>query len=94
MTLSRSGVPRAGTGKPLRRRASDVVKPSCPWCGAATSSVFDSRGDRWEPVYHRRRQCAECRRDWPTVERLDEARFTRELAALGMTLADLGLTPD
>jgi transcriptional regulator NrdR family protein len=53
--------------------------------------VYESRGDRWQPVYHRRRQCADCRRDWPTVEILDRLRFRRELRAVGMKLDDLGL---
>ena len=86
--------PSPGAGRPLRRRVSDVVKPPCPWCGSPVSSVFDSRGDRWKEVYHRRRQCGECLKDWPTVEGLNREKFARELAAQGMTLADLGLVPD
>jgi hypothetical protein len=82
----------AAKGRELRRHASDVPKPTCPWCGASTSSVYASRGDLVENVYRRRRQCAECGRDWPTVESLDVVRFVRDLAALGLTLADLGLT--
>lgn len=42
-------------------------------------------------VYRRRRQCADCRRSWPTVEGLDVARFTQELTAYGLTPADVGL---
>ena len=72
-----------------RRRASDALKPSCPYCGCAASAVYDSRGDVDRNVYLRRRECAECGRDWPTVEDLDRERFARELQARGLTLADV-----
>jgi hypothetical protein len=75
----------------LRRRAGTGLKPGCPWCGSTSSAVYESRGDRWQPVYRRRRQCVDCRRDWPTVEALDQVRFRRELRALGLKLDDLGL---
>jgi transcriptional regulator NrdR family protein len=79
----------------MRRRASDVLKPECPWCGGSTSAVYRS----WQPAaansdgkYHRRRQCADCGQDWPTVELLDLDQFERELARTGRTLAEFGLS--
>jgi hypothetical protein len=42
-------------------------------------------------AYRRRRQCGECRRTWPTRESTDWELFERELAAEGLTLADVGL---
>jgi hypothetical protein len=73
----------------LRRHASDVPKPSCPWCGASTSAVYRSKPILATDAYRRRRQCDECRETWPTVETLDEPAFDRELAARGLTRADL-----
>jgi len=80
--------------QPVRRRVSDVPKPTCPWCGASTSIVYRSqrRGSPRSDTYQRRRRCEECGRDWPTVEGLDLERFERELAGRGLTLADLGIT--
>ncbi len=89
---TRQTAPPAGTVRPLRRRASEALKPPCPWCGSPMSSVYDSCGDKWKEVYHRRRQCGECLRDWPTIEGLNREKFAKELAAVGKTLADLGLT--
>ena len=43
--------------------------------------------------YRRRRQCADCRRDWPTLESLDVELFARELQARGLTLEELGFDP-
>jgi transcriptional regulator NrdR family protein len=76
----------------MRRRASDVLKPECPWCGGSTSAVYRS----WQRAHHdgkyrRRRQCADCGQDWPTVESLDVEQFARELARTGRTLADVGV---
>jgi len=82
----------SATNPPLRRRASDVPKPPCPWCGSDVSSVYRSKtGLLASDFYRRRRQCAECRRDWPTVEGLDVALFQRELATCGLTLEGLGI---
>jgi hypothetical protein len=78
----------------LRRRATEVKKPPCPWCGGKTSSVYRSKGVLTKDGYRRRRQCADCGRDWPTVEELDRALFARELAAQGLALADVGLETD
>jgi hypothetical protein len=80
----------------LRRRATEAPKPPCPWCGSNVSSVYRSKGLLIREWYRRRRQCADCRQDWPTLERLDVDLFVRELAARGLTLEDLGfdLGPD
>jgi hypothetical protein len=83
-----SGMPERRTA---RRRASDVPKPKCPWCGASTSAVYRSKPSLNTDKYRRRRQCRECGRDWPTQEGLDRELFARELEACGMTLKDLGL---
>ena len=83
-------LPRTGADRAPRCRASDVLKPACPWCGASTSAVYLSRADLAKNVYRRRRRCDEYRRQWPTVEDLDRDRFARELRALGLTLDDLG----
>lgn len=72
-----------------RRRATDAKKPPCPWCGGCTSSVYRSKGVITSERYRRRRQCADCGGDWPTVEGLDTELFARELAARGLTLEDL-----
>jgi hypothetical protein len=75
----------------MRRRASDAKKPPCPWCGGCTSSVYRSKGVLTSDRYRRRRQCADCGEDFPTAEELDVDLFLGELAARGLTLADLGL---
>jgi hypothetical protein len=76
-----------------RRRASDMPKPPCPWCGASTSAVYRSqrRALKGSTDYRRRRQCAECGRDWPTRESLDVDLFMRELEAQGLEIEALGL---
>ena len=43
------------------------------------------------PVFKRRRRCLECLRSWPTTERLDLVKFTKEAQRAGVTLNDLGL---
>jgi hypothetical protein len=75
----------------MRRRAKDGKKPPCPFCGSCTSSVYRSKGVISFDQYRRRRQCAECRKDWPTLEGLDLDLFVPELAAQGLRLEDLGL---
>lgn len=79
---------------PLRRRATEAKKPPCPFCGGETSSVYRSKGVLTKAGYRRRRQCAECGKDWPTIEVTDLELFARQLAAKGLTLADLGLEAD
>jgi hypothetical protein len=87
VTANQAGRPPRASRTPV----SDVPKPGCPFCDSTTSTVFKSRGDLYEEVYRRRRQCSECGRQWPTLALLDRRRFTRELAVSGLTLADLGL---
>jgi hypothetical protein len=75
------------------RRASDVAKVGCPYCGGLTSSVYVSKpaGLRTSDGYRRRRACAECvdaegrPRTFPTIEHLDWRRLDRELADHGVT---------
>lgn len=77
----------------MRHRATDVLKVTCPYCGASCSSVYAS-----QPVaassrvdgYRRRRQCAECRETWPTIETTDFEALARDLRAKGRKLEDLG----
>lgn len=61
-----------------------MPKPPCPFCGASTSVVYRSqrRARVSSDGYTRRRRCAECGRDWPTIEVLDVERFVREAEAL------------
>ena len=66
-----------------------LPKPLCPWCGASSSSVYQTRSGR--AGYRRRRECLECGKRWPTVEVLDVEHFTREVKRLGVPLADVGL---
>jgi hypothetical protein len=77
----------------MRRRASEGKKPPCPFCGSCTSSVYRSKGLISFDQYRRRRQCADCRKDWPTLEGLDLDLFVPELAAQGLTLQDFGFEP-
>jgi len=58
-----------------------MPKPPCPFCGASTSVVYRSqrRARVNSDGYTRRRRCAECGRDWPTIETIDMDRFAREL---------------
>ena len=77
------------------RRASDVPKVTCPYCGSASSVVYRSqKRPTTDDKYHRRRECADCGRTWPTVEETNWPRLTQELASEGKTLADLGFPPD
>ena len=76
------------------RRASDVPKVTCPYCGSATSVVYRSqKRPTTDDRYHRRRVCGDCQRTWPTFEETNWDRLTQELASEGKTLADLGFTP-
>jgi transcriptional regulator NrdR family protein len=77
----------------MRHRATDVLKVTCPYCGASCSSVYasipvapSSRVDG----YRRRRQCADCRETWPTIETTDFEALARDLRAKGRTLEQLG----
>lgn len=100
----RSGIERRGgdVGPPTgvverrqRRQASDVMKPPCPWCGSSTSAVYRSKPSFVaDDTYRRRRQCADCGRDWPTAERLDVNAFAIELGRRGVPLDALGLQGD
>jgi len=83
----------AGERRKLRRRASDAKKPPCPFCGSCTSSVYRSKGLITSDKYRRRRQCADCREDFPTKEELDVEQFVDDLKRKGLTLEDLGLAP-
>jgi hypothetical protein len=77
------------------RLATDVPKTPCPWCGGGTSTVFRSAGaGRHTDTYRRRRQCAECGREFPTIEILDAERFQRQVTLAGLTLRDVGWTPE
>lgn len=78
--------PRAG-----RRRASDQLKPGCPFCGAATSAVYRTAWSFATGRYRRRRECAECGETFPTKETLDREQLARDLEARGLTLADVGI---
>ena len=73
------------------RRASDVAKPACPWCGGGSSRVYRSKGAGSDDRYRRRRRCDDCQRTWPTAEEIDLRRFRRELAKAGVQPSDLGL---
>lgn len=63
------------------RRASDATKVSCPFCGDTQSSVVRSRGLVIDDQVARRRQCAGCKKTFPTAERVDYDTLGRELAA-------------
>jgi hypothetical protein len=76
------------------RRANDVGKPACPWCGGGSSSVYRSKGAGLDDRYRRRRRCDDCGRTWPTAESLDIARFRRELAKARVDPSELGLDQD
>jgi hypothetical protein len=87
-----AGIERRG----LKRRASDVPKTPCPFCGGSSSSVYKSKPALSRDVYRRRRECAECVDEagrpstWATVEYTDWGLFEAELKLRGQTLADVG----
>lgn len=74
-------IPRALERRVSLRRATDAIKMACPFCGASESAVVRSRGAINEDVIRRRRECAECRRRFPTTELVDKETLARELAA-------------
>lgn len=73
-----------------RRRASDIPKPSCPWCGASSSTVYRSKALLASDAYRRRRECAECGKTWPTREGLDIPQFRKELEGQGLRVTATG----
>ena len=62
-----------------RRRASDALKMSCPYCGSSQSSVVRVRGLIENDAIRRRRECAKCGNRFPTTETVDHECLEREL---------------
>lgn len=62
---------------------------SCPYCGWSVSAIVRSRGGIVQDKVHRRRECAQCGRLFPTAERVDRELLERELGATG----ELGSSP-
>jgi hypothetical protein len=87
----RGPLPDIGERRQGPRRASDVPKPACPWCGASTSTVARARPKyatlASDDGYHRMRLCAECLRQFPTTERVNVDRFARLRAAVDRAAA-------
>lgn len=85
--------PPSGVGerRQATRRATDVPKPSCPWCGSSSSTVYRSKALLQADAYRRRRVCADCGRTWPTRETLDVEQFERELATGDLAIGGVGL---
>jgi hypothetical protein len=70
-----AGVPDRRQGG---RRASDAIEMSCPYCAVSESTVVDSRGDVERDTVRRRRECASCRRRFPTQQAIDWRALLRE----------------
>ena len=61
--------------------ASDAFKMCCPYCGSRQSAVRRGHGCIAIDAVHRRRECADCGRRFPTKETVDYECLERELAS-------------